>query len=53
MIAVILTDSGSYNVVGICDDEGPNDGSFTVQGNMTRPELEELHVKIGEALSEK
>lgn len=43
MIAVILTDSGNYNVIGIEGD------SFILQGNLTKDQLEELQEKISQA----
>lgn len=46
MIAVIKVTNGSYNVIGT------DDGMFVIQGNLTKPQLEELLKAGKEALDE-
>lgn len=46
MISVIPTDSGNFNLFGT------RDGAFTLQGNLTEEELDELAAAIKAAKKE-
>lgn len=46
MIAVIRTDSGSYNLFGTSGD------AFILEGNLTEAQLKELRKAIDKALKE-